>query len=122
MTTAKRIGLVLGLIFFGIILSLFSYALIPVKQKSEDVWAVDDKKYDMAYVTLATTDNSVLGVLTLAYTLRETLCKYPLVVLIADQVSESYRTVPKMYQFKHSLYSGTAAPFPSHPPGSHREN
>ena len=93
MSTAKRIGLIFALVFVGILLSLISYAVIPVKSKAQVIWAVDDKKYDMAYVTLATTDNSVLGVLTLAYTLRETLSKYPLIVLISDQVSENYRTV-----------------------------
>ena len=69
-------------LFVLVIFSLFGYVLILANSKSEIL------KHDRAYVTLATNDEGVIGVLTLAYSLREVNSKYPLVILVSHQVSE----------------------------------
>jgi hypothetical protein len=85
----QRITLILGLSWFIIVIALLSYAIFPTTRTTTESWAVDDRKYDKAFVTLATTDNSVLGVLVLAYTLREVHSSYPLIVLVSNKISES---------------------------------
>jgi hypothetical protein len=89
----RKVGLIVGFAFVVVVLSLVGYAIIPTVNNRSEIWEEDDKKYDNAYVTLATTDNSVLGVLVLAHTLRETHSKYPLIVMVSDEVSVPYLQV-----------------------------
>ncbi len=92
-TLRRRIAIIGGFLFVGVVIGLLSYTLVPEKKSEIVEWAVDHKEYDRAYVTLATTDYSVIGVLTLAYTLREVHSLYPLVVLVSDDVTEPFLKV-----------------------------
>ena len=86
--------LVLGYGFAFVTLGLLAYALLPETNDTKEIWVNDDTKYDRAFITLATTDTSVLGVLVIAYSIRETNSKYPLVVMVSDAVTEPYLKVP----------------------------
>jgi hypothetical protein len=84
--------LVFGFISLVGILLLFN-VLTPTHTTVAGEWVTPKNESKKCYVTLATTDNSVIGVLVLAYTLRETHSKYPLVVLVSHDVTEAYLSV-----------------------------